>query len=90
MFEEVSALKLSSAPRRFARPCLIAQVERASNARPSAEMTALASAYPDASIEVVQEEPFWKEIDRFYDVASNLNAATLDWLSLERSEAPAQ
>jgi len=28
-----------------------------------------------------QEEPFWKEIDRFYDTAPNLFAVTLDWMA---------
>jgi len=27
-----------------------------------------------------QEEPFWKEIERFYDTAPNLFTATLDWM----------
>ena len=90
MFEEISALKLGDRPKRFPGPCLIAQVERAPNARPSAELTAVSTTYAHASLDIVQEDPFWKEIDKFYDVAPNLYAATLRWLSLEPRAVAAQ
>ena len=46
-----------------------------------AELTALAARYAAATLAQAQEEPFWKEIDRFYDTAPNLFAVTLDWMA---------
>jgi exosortase A-associated hydrolase 2 len=63
------------------RDCLIVQIERSAAARPSAEGQALASRFPRGELRVVQEEPFWKEIPRFYDTAPNLWQATLDWMT---------
>jgi hypothetical protein len=65
----------------FPGPTLIAQVDRSETATISRDVKALASRLPGASVQLVVEEPFWKEIDRFYDSAPNLSAATLAWLS---------
>ena len=81
LYAQMSAVKLASAPRAFARPALIVQVERQAT-RAVPEVQQLASTYPAASFVMVQEEPFWKEIPRFYDRAPNLFAATASWLQL--------
>jgi uncharacterized protein len=88
MFEQVSALKLAGAPRSFTGGCLIVQVERAASARVSPELRQLESRFANASLTLVQEDPFWKEIERFYDTAPNLFTTTLEWLS--RPESPAR
>ena len=68
-YEQLSALKLAQGPRRFEGPCLLVQVDRAESARPLPEVASLAACYADATHVIVQEEPFWKEIDRFYEDA---------------------
>lgn len=79
LYESVSALKLTEQPQLFAGPCLIAQVDRQPG-RTDAELQRLAAAHPNATLISVQEEPFWKEIARFYEQAPNLFAATREWL----------
>ena len=39
-------------------------------------------------MDVIREDPFWKEIERFYDTAPNLFAATLDWLAARPAGVP--
>ena len=79
LYEEVSALKLARAAKRYGGPCLITQVDRQPG-RAAAELEQLAASYPRATLTFAQEEPFWKEILRFYDQAPNLFSVTLEWL----------
>ncbi len=79
MYEQVSAIQLAVRPKSCQAPCLIVQVDR-QPAKPTPEYEQLAAGYRAARLLLVQEEPFWKEIQRFYDSAPNLFAATLDWL----------
>lgn len=78
LYAEMSAVKLADEPKRFRGPCLIAQVDRQTG-RNDAELQRLAASYPSVTLVAVQEEPFWKEIARFYERAPNLGAATLEW-----------
>jgi exosortase A-associated hydrolase 2 len=79
MYEQVSAVKLVADAKRCQAPCLVAQIDR-QPARPAADLEQLASGYRAATIIVAQEEPFWKEIARFYDEAPALFAETRRWL----------
>jgi exosortase A-associated hydrolase 2 len=79
MFEQVAAMNLLAEPRQFAGPVLLAQIERAATV-PAKDLLALHAAYGQANAVVVAEEPFWKEIKRFYGRAPNLFAHTLSWL----------
>lgn len=79
LYSQVSAVKLAAGPKRHQGPCLITQIERQPG-RPSAELQQLAAAYARATVSFAQEEPFWKEILRFYNDAPNLFPATLEWL----------
>ena len=45
-----------------------------------AEVQSLASSYQRGVVMSAQEEPFWREIARFYDTAPSLFAATTEWL----------
>ena len=81
MFAEVSGIKLAAAPKRHTGRCLIAQVDRQPGAPAAAEMQQLAHTYPQGTLVMTQEEPFWKEIQRFYDRAPNLFAVTLEWVT---------
>ena len=79
LYENLTAIKLTALPQVFAGPCLIAQVDRHPG-RVDAELQRLAAAHPMATLITAQEEPFWKEIARFYEQAPNLFAATREWL----------
>jgi exosortase A-associated hydrolase 2 len=79
MYDEVSAVKLAAEPKRHAGRCLIVQIDRQPG-RPAPELTQLAAGYQLGSVTFAQEEPFWKEIQRFYDSAPGLFTITLDWL----------
>ncbi len=79
MAEQLNHLALDK-PRRFAGRSVIVQLDRSANPRPQADLVALASRFPQATIEVIQEEPFWKEIPHLYQTAPRLFDATLRWL----------
>lgn len=78
LYDEMSAIK-PGMPRHFDGPCLVVQVERRS--RPDAELQQVADAYGGrAVLASAEEEPFWKEIARFYEQAPNLFRVTREWL----------
>lgn len=78
-YEQVSALKLNEGVKRFAGPCLIVQMGRdGQTIRP--EVKVLQETYPSADIRGAVEEPFWKEIKRWYWTAPNLFETTLAWM----------
>jgi pimeloyl-ACP methyl ester carboxylesterase len=79
MYSEVSAVTLSARPKRYSGPCLIAQIDPQPG-RPAKEIDQLAATYSKGTRVFAQEEPFWKEIPRWYNHAPNLAAATLEWL----------
>jgi hypothetical protein len=49
-------------------------------AKPMPDLQQLGASYGAVETKLVEESPFWKEIDRFYDAAPNLFAATEAWL----------
>ena len=80
MYDGLCRLSLKGAPASVPHPALVVQLDRAAQAPTQPEPTALAARYPAGVIAQAQEEPFWKEIERFYDTAPNLFTATLDWM----------
>jgi exosortase A-associated hydrolase 2 len=78
MYESVSTLNTASQSHSFAGPCLIVQISP--QRKPARELEQLASSYSRATLEFAEEEPFWKEIPRFYQTAANLFAVTDQWL----------
>lgn len=78
MYSEVSALHLAKSARTRRGPALVLGVERQPNA--PADLKALAASFAVATLNAVQEEPFWKEIPRYYQEAPDLFAATDDWI----------
>jgi exosortase A-associated hydrolase 2 len=79
LYSDFSSVKLADTPKRFQGPCQIVQIDRQPD-RTDAELQRLAASYPNATLRNAQEEPFWKEIARFYEQAPNLFPATLEWL----------
>lgn len=81
MFEQLSAINLSGSQHTFAGPCLLVDVVKVHRDEAGPELKSLAGQYADASLAVVREDPFWKEIERFYDGAPALFEHTLEWLA---------
>jgi exosortase A-associated hydrolase 2 len=80
MYDQVSAVKLDAGRRRFGGPCLVVQLNPQPGAVPQADLQRIVAGFDRAELQLVQEDPFWKEIDRFYEGAPRLFGATLDWL----------
>lgn len=78
-FSQVSSVDLAAAPHAFGGTCLVVHVDR-QTARPVPEIQRLLQAYTQATLATAQEEPFWKEIARFYEEAPTLFQMTEDWL----------
>jgi exosortase A-associated hydrolase 2 len=79
---DLDRLSLLDAPGPSA-PTLVVSIDRAPQPRPVPDLERLVSHLPAATFAAVQEEPFWKEIPRFYDTAPALYAATLGWLDAQ-------
>jgi exosortase A-associated hydrolase 2 len=78
-YEQATAIDLVAAPKRFARPCLMGQFDRRDDAPIQNDLQQLGLLYPKATVISVREEPFWKEIPQFYDIAPRLLEATSAW-----------
>jgi hypothetical protein len=81
LFSEVSAVKLADAAKRHGGPCLIVQIDK--QPRPAPELSQLGSSHAHATMTFAEEEPFWKEVARFYDRAPNLFSKTAEWLKAQ-------
>jgi uncharacterized protein len=79
LYSEVSAIKLAAAKKQYQGPCLVANVDKQPG-RPAPELQQLADSYERGTLAFAQEEPFWKEIARFYDQAPNLFQVTREWM----------
>lgn len=79
-FTGASAIALASCAKQHSGPCLIVQVDRQPG-RIMPELQQMASTYPQGTVALAQEDPFWKEIPRFYDKAPSLFAVTTDWMA---------
>lgn len=79
LYAQAAAIKLAEGAKSHRGPCLVVAIDRQS-ARIPADLQALAASYPHGTIQSAQEEPFWKEIARFYDTAPSLFAVTTAWL----------
>lgn len=78
-YEQASAVKLNEGVKRFSGPSLIVQMGVAGQPVRS-DVKALQESYPTADLRVAVEEPFWKEIKRWYWTAPNLFEATSAWV----------
>lgn len=86
MADQLARLKLAPAQSAHTR-CLIAQVERSAAAPVAAALAAFCQHVAGSEVCVTQEEPFWKEIQRFYDSAPNLSTITRQWMERHRCSA---
>lgn len=88
LFEQSSAIRLDASPKTFRGRCLVVQIDRA-DATPSAELRDLASSYADGALQLVDEEPLWKELPRsFLNGSPRLSAVTREWFDKGRAVTP--
>lgn len=79
-YEQASAINLKEGRKRFAGPCLIVQVGK--DGQPiHPDLKALQETYPGGDLKSAVEEPFWKEIKRWYRAAPKLFDTTLAWVA---------
>jgi pimeloyl-ACP methyl ester carboxylesterase len=78
LYASVASITGESPPRVFNGPCLVVQVDK--QPRPAADLQRLAASYSGETLKFAQEEPFWKEIAKFYQEAPNLFSVTSEWL----------
>lgn len=79
-YEQVSAVNLKEGRKRFAGSSLIVQVGKDGQPLHS-DLKALQESYPIADLQGIVEEPFWKEIKRWYSAAPKLFETTLAWMA---------
>lgn len=81
-YEQATAVNLKEGRKRFAGPCLIVQVGK--EGQPiHPDLKVLQGTYPAADLQSAVEEPFWKEIKRWYRTAPNLFESTLAWMAAQ-------
>lgn len=76
LFDQISAIKLLEHEKRFPGACEIVQIGKEGQP-PRPELQRLKDSYKNARLQAAVEEPFWREIKRYYGRAENLFAATL-------------
>lgn len=78
-YEQTTAINLKEGRKQFAGPCLIVQIGK--DGQPvHPDLKALQETYPAGDLKSAVEEPFWKEIKRWYRTAPNLFETTLAWM----------
>ena len=77
VYEEIAGIRLSDFELTNAGPSLIVQIGRTDRPKKGSQNI---SQLLGADLRCVVEDPFWREIKRFYGQATNLFDATLSWL----------
>lgn len=79
MYEQIAGVNLADRPDKRTAPVLIDQISR-KDKEAGTTLKRLLDRYPNSKLEVVVEEPFWKEHRRYYARAENLYEKTIRWL----------
>jgi len=79
-YDDLQQVQPGRQPLAFAGPSLVLRVERMATPPPQPELTAFVDALGAATLQVVREEPFWKEIAELYEEAPQVYEATMTWL----------
>ena len=78
-YEQATAINLKEGRKRLTGPCLIVQIGK--DGQPiHPDLKVLQDTYPAGDLQSAVEEPFWKEIKRWYRAAPNLFETTLAWM----------
>ena len=79
IFTTGSKIKLNGEKRMYDGPCLIMHIARSANAK-RADLNELKSAYSQAVLVKVVEQPLWRETKIFFSRQASLLEPTLNWL----------
>lgn len=79
LYQQISEIDLLAEPKHFQGPVLIVQINRM-HGQGVDRLQSLAARYRNYHLREAVEEPFWKEIIRYYSKADSLFDVTLDWL----------
>jgi exosortase A-associated hydrolase 2 len=79
LFRELDALRLDQVGRPPTRSNLLVGIS-SREAPPRDDLLALAKAWNDTQVDTVAEEPFWREIRRYYAQAGRLFDVTARWM----------
>jgi hypothetical protein len=79
LFQQGSSINLLDMAPIFKGVTLIVQMGKQSQL-PKKEFEKLRDAYRKCDLQHAVEEPFWREIKRYYGRAQNLYGATTNWL----------
>ena len=71
---------LTSSPKRHTGPTLVLQISATTSQKEREDLKNFAKCYGSSTFARVTEQPFWREIRKFYGHATNLQELTLDWL----------
>jgi exosortase A-associated hydrolase 2 len=88
MAEQLDAMNLTDEAVPRVDRALLLHIEKTGRQGPPPDLQRLGERLPAALLDTVQEEPFWKEIQQFYDRAPRLFSGTLQWLG--HTDAPPQ
>jgi exosortase A-associated hydrolase 2 len=83
LFRQVSNFRLLDTLARFTGAVLVVQINQG-DAPVKPELSELANSHRGSTVELVQEEPFWKEIKTFYQRAPELTRASLQSLEAKK------
>jgi hypothetical protein len=79
-FEQAGGIQFDKKQENMSSNALILQLSPVQNPEPRPEMKAFASKFKSGHFQCVQEEPFWREIRRWYSSAPNAQKATITWV----------
>ncbi len=82
MYDQAEQLHLGQREVSRAIPALIVQISRKEDAPAEPKLQTLAAQYTPGSLTVVTEEPFWKEIRRWYSSAAHAQEQTRKWVEV--------
>ncbi len=79
LFEQVNALRLPGGTAPDCN-CLVVQIDPITGKEPRPDLLELTSACSSARLEQVEEQPFWREVKKYYGRAETLYERTLKWM----------
>jgi uncharacterized protein len=82
MYDQAEQVHLDQREVNRSIPALIVQVSRKEDAPTDPKLKILAAQYTPGSLTVVTEEPFWKEIRRWYKSAPHAQEQTRKWVEV--------
>jgi len=79
LYEGVTRIKLDQLNFREDTACLVVQIDEREKGMKGTNLE-LGKRFRNSKVTQVREDPFWKEIKRYYGKAENLSRATVEWM----------